>query len=198
MKSITLSDGSKSRADAFVFACGPWLNIVFPDVVGKKIHPTRQEVFFFGTPAGDRRYYEDKTPVWVDFGEKLMYGIPGNERRGMKIADDSRGPDFDPTTDERTITQEGLNAARSFIEYRFPGLKGAPLVESRVCQYENSPDGNFIVDRHPSAKNVWIVGGGSGHGFKMGPALGDYVADVVLQKKEVDPFFSLTRLTSSS
>lgn len=198
MENIVLSDGSKFRADAYVFACGPWLGQLFPDAIGNLIRPSRQEVFFFGTPAGDRRFYEERTPVWIDFGKQLIYGIPGNERRGMKIADDSHGPDFDPTSGERTVTTEGLNAARSFLEYRFPDLKGAPLVESRVCQYENSPDGHFLIDRHPQAMNVWIVGGGSGHGFKMGPALGEYVADLVLEKKAIDPFFSFSRLTTKS
>jgi glycine/D-amino acid oxidase-like deaminating enzyme len=76
---------------------------------------------------------------------------------------------------------------------RFPALKDAPLVESRVCQYENSPDQNFIIDRHPAAENVWIVGGGSGHGFKHGPALGEYVATLVLGKEKPNPFFQLAR-----
>ena len=72
-------------------------------------------------------------------------------------------------------------------------MKGAPLVEARVCQYENSRDGHFIVDRHPGAPAVWLVGGGSGHGFKHGPAIGEMVAGLVLDDKPPDPFFSLGR-----
>jgi glycine/D-amino acid oxidase-like deaminating enzyme len=194
MENVSLSNGTTLTADGYVFACGPWLGKIFPEVIGNKIRPSRQEVFFFGTPAGDSRFYEDKMPVWVDHGEKLIYGIPGNERRGMKIADDSRGPDFDPTSGERTLTPDKLNEAREFLEHRFPDLKGAPLLESRVCQYENSPDSNYVIDRHPGAQNVWIVGGGSGHGFKMGPALGEYVADAILNHKPSNPFFSFSRL----
>jgi len=48
-------------------------------------------------------------------------------------------------------------------------MNDAPLLETRVCQYENTTDHNFIVDRHAANTNVWIVGGGSGHGFKHGP-----------------------------
>jgi sarcosine oxidase len=77
---------------------------------------------------------------------------------------------------------------------RFPGLAAAPLVESRVCQYEQSPDGHFILDRHPLADNVWLAGGGSGHGFKMGPAVGEHVARLVLGAAEAEPTFSLRRL----
>jgi sarcosine oxidase len=80
------------------------------------------------------------------------------------------------------------------MEYRFPAMKSAPLVEARVCQYENSPDHQFILDRHPAAQNTWLVGGGSGHGYKMGPAVGEHVAELVLGKRQVDPFFALKRL----
>lgn len=193
-RGIVLSDNSSIEADAYVFACGPWLRELFPELEGGNlIQPSRQEVFFFGTPAGDLRFTEKQMPVWIDHGERLIYGVPGNERRGFKVADDTRGPSFDPTTGERTITAEALTAAREFVSMRFPELKNAPLVESRVCQYENSSDQHFIVDRHPGMQNVWIVGGGSGHGFKHGPAMGEYVAKAVLGKEKLNPFFQLSR-----
>jgi sarcosine oxidase len=134
-------------------------------------------------------------PVWIDHGERLIYGVPGNERRGFKVADDSRGPDVDPTTMERVITPEQLNAIRKFVAFRFPALKDAPLVESRVCQYENSKDQHFVIDRHPELQNVWIVGGGSGHGFKHGPAVGEYTAGLILEKQKINPFFQLKRFS---
>jgi glycine/D-amino acid oxidase-like deaminating enzyme len=73
-------------------------------------------------------------------------------------------------------------------------MRGAPLVEARVCQYENSPDHHFILDRHPGAGNVWLAGGGSGHGYKMGPAVGERVAEMALGKRTVDAVFALKRL----
>ncbi|HEV8381352.1 MAG TPA: FAD-dependent oxidoreductase [Gemmatimonadales bacterium] len=193
LSSVVLSDGSRLTADRFVFACGPWLGQLFPDVIGERVRPTRQEVFFFGTAAGDRRFTEDALPVWADHGTRFMYGIPGNEWRGFKVADDSRGPVFDPTTGERTPTAAALQVARDYLAYRFPGLKGAPLLESRVCQYEESPDEHFIIDRHPAAANAWLVGGGSGHGFKHGPAVGELVARLVLGGQAPDEQFRLAR-----
>ncbi|MEO8504706.1 MAG: FAD-dependent oxidoreductase [Acidobacteriota bacterium] len=191
---VQLANGPAQQADAFVFACGPWLGQMLPGAVGNHIQATRQEVFYFGTPAGETRFDPDTMPVWVDVGERLYYGIPGNERRGFKIADDTRGETIDPTTEERVPTPEALSRARAFIAQRFPALAGAPLVESRVCQYENSPDHQFILDRHPQADNVWIIGGGSGHGFKFGPAWGERVAQTVLGERPLDPFFGLARL----
>src|SRR5256886_3869556 len=193
LTTVTMSDGTTLGADRFVFACGPWLGALFPDVVGDRVRPTQQEVYFFGTPAGDRRFTEDALPVWADHGTRFMYGIPGNEGRGFKVADDTRGPDFDPSAGERIPTPAGLAAAREYLAFRFPELKSAPLVEARVCQYENTADEHFIVDRHPAAANAWLVGGGSGHGFKHGPALGELVARLVLKDATPDAQFRLSR-----
>ena len=190
---LPLSGGDSLAADAFVFACGPWLGTLLPDVVGKRVRPTRQEVFYFGPSAGDRLFSEERLPVWVDYGERLIYGIPGNANRGFKLADDTLGGDFDPTSGQRRLSENQIAAARAFIRRRFPALADAPLLGGEVCQYENSSDGHFIVDRHPGAPNVWIVGGGSGHGFKMGPALGEMVADLVLKDGTPDPVFRLAR-----
>jgi glycine/D-amino acid oxidase-like deaminating enzyme len=190
---LPLGSGDSIAGDAFVFACGPWLGQLFPDVVGTRIKPTRQETFYFGPPAGDTRFDEPALPVWVDFGERLFYGVPGNAHRGFKIADDSHGPAFDPTSGERELSDGEIAAARAFIARRFPALANAPLLGGEVCQYENSPDSHLIIDRHPAAANVWIVGGGSGHGFKMGPALGELVAGLVLKDGTPDPHFRLSR-----
>ena len=190
---LPLSDGSKLDADQYVFACGPWLGKLFPETVGNRIQPTKQDVFFFGAPAGDDRFSEVKLPVWADHRERFIYGIPGNQGRGFKVADDTRGPEFDPTSGERTVSTEGLRAIRDYIAFRFPALNDAPLLESRVCQYENTPDNHFIIDRHPRYDNVWLLGGGSGHGFKHGPALGEMVAALMMEHKDPDAVFRLSR-----
>ena len=193
MPSLQLEDASVLGADTFVFACGPWLATLFPDVLGEVLSATRQEVLFFGAPAGKRDYDEGRLPIWADIGDRLWYGIPGNEDRGFKIADDSRGPPFDPTDGERRLSDAGLVSARAYLARRFPGLAKAPLVDARVCQYEQTADSNFIVDRHPGATNVWLVGGGSGHGFKHGPALGEHVVQRLLGEALEEPKFSLAQ-----
>lgn len=190
---LHLSDGSKLVADTYVFACGPWLGRLFPQAIGDKILPTKQEVFFFGTPAGEVQFDDQHLPVWADHREQFLYGIPGNEGRGFKVADDTRGPIFDPTSGERVVSAEKLKTVREYLGFRFPGLKDAPLVESRVCQYENSPDHNLIIDRHPAWKNVWMVGGGSGHGFKHGPSVGEMVSELVMGQREAPELFRLSR-----
>ncbi len=193
VQSIRLSSGEVVEGDDFVFACGPWLAGLFPDLLGPLLSTSRQEVYYFGTPVGDKVHDEKHLPVWADFGPRLWYGIPGSERRGFKIADDTHGPEIDPEKAERTPSAGGIEAARDYMSRRFPGLAGAPLVEARVCQYTNTANGDFIVDQHPEAANLWLVGGGSGHGFKHGPALGELAAESVLGERVVEPAFSLSR-----
>ena len=197
LRSLALSDGSRLKADGYVFACGPWLRKLFPQTLGDLVQPTKQDVFFFGTPAGDDRFTDAHLPVWADHRGRFRYGIPGSGRRGFKIADDTRGAAFDPTDGERVISPETLKDTREYLGFRFPALKGAPLVETRVCQYEQTSDSHFIIDQHPKMENMWIVGGGSGHGFKHGPAVGEIMADVILKKREPNPIFGLARFRVS-
>lgn len=193
LSSLRLSDGSRLRADYFVFACGPWLGELFPKAVGGLIRPTKQDIFFFGTPAGDARFADAQLPVWGDHGKRFMYGIPGSDRRGFKVADDTRGGTFDPTCGERVVSQSTLKRIREYLGFRFPAMKDAPLIETRVCQYEQTPDSGFILDRHPRMENVWLVGGGSGHGFKHGPAVGEMLAELILKGGAVDGCWGLAR-----
>lgn len=192
---VRLDGGNHVEADAFVFACGPWLGTLFPDVIGDAITPTRQEVYYFGTPAGNAGFTDEQLPVWVEFDDRMRYGIPGRPGGGFKFADDTSGERFDPTSGSREISPDQVEMAREYVGRRFPALAGAPLLGGEVCQYEATPDSDFVVARHPAAGNVWIAGGGSGHGFKMGPVVGEIMRDAVLHDTGLDTRFDLNRFT---
>jgi glycine/D-amino acid oxidase-like deaminating enzyme len=118
--------------------------------------------------------------------------LPDVEGRGVKVAIDRHGPPFDPDVGDRVVSNEGLAEARAYLARRLPELRHAPVAETRVCQYENTSNGDFLIDRHPEFENVWLVGGGSGHGFKHGPFVGEYVAARIEGKTEgIEPRFSL-------
>jgi glycine/D-amino acid oxidase-like deaminating enzyme len=166
---------------------------VFPQLLADIIRPTRQEVFYFGTPRGDRRFVAPQMPVWLDFSdERRPYALPDLENRGFKLAFDLYGAEFDPDTGDRLAA--GHEAARAFLGERFPALADAPLLESRVCQYENTSTGDFLIDRHPDLPNVWLAGGGSGHGFKHGPAVGEYLTKLIDGGVPSEPRFSLAAI----
>ncbi|MBL8199454.1 MAG: FAD-dependent oxidoreductase [Chromatiales bacterium] len=185
--------GDLLPAETFVFACGPWLPALLPEILGTRIFPTRQEVYFFATPPGSDRFGAQNLPGWADFnGGDIYYGFPDLESRGFKIAHDRHGPRFDPDTGDRQVTATGLASIRAYLDRRFPALAGQPLVETRVCQYENSSNGDLLIDRLPGSNNAIVVGAGSGHGFKHGPAVGRYAADLVRgELRGVEPRFSL-------
>jgi monomeric sarcosine oxidase len=190
LEQIVTSQGERIDAEHFVFACGAWLGKVFPEVLGARIFPTRQEVFFFGIPGADMRFASPALPTWL-FQEDLFYGMPDIESQGLKIAYDGHGEPVDPDTQSRVFTPVARERARAYLERRFPALKGAPILDTHVCQYENTSNGDFLIDRHPGMENVWFVGGGSGHGFKHGPAVGEYVTRRILDRAEPERRFSL-------
>jgi sarcosine oxidase len=190
LDAIETTTGERIRSRDFVFACGSWLAKLFPEILGSRIFPTRQEVFFFATPPGDTRFAAPALPTWL-FQADEVYGMPDIESRGVKLACDRHGELVDPDTQSRLVSPEATEWARNYIGRRFPALKDAPITETRVCQYENSSNGDFLIDRHPDYSNVWLAGGGSGHGFKHGPALGGYTADMVLGAGTPEQRFSL-------
>jgi len=188
---VIRTNGTGMEADLFVWAAGPWLKKIFPEVLGDKITCTRQEVFYFGSPPGTAASLES-LPCWVDWNENdIYYGIPGHDYRGFKIAYDRRGEELDPTTTNRIADPKELAKARDFLSHRFPELAKSPLLESRVCQYANTRNGNLILDQHPEASNLWLIGGGSGHGFKHGPAVGELACNVILGKADPEPAFMI-------
>lgn len=175
---VETADGRRIAAGAFVFAAGPWLPRLFPEVCGPLIRITKQDVLYLGPPAGDRSWEADRFPCWVDY-EAAIYGIPAVDGRGFKVAPDQLGRPFDPSEGERLVDPETVRVGRRYVRRRFPALAEAPVVETRVCQYESTPDTHFVIDRHPAFENVWLVGGGSGHGFKHGPVIGETVVGLV-------------------
>jgi sarcosine oxidase len=182
---LRLADGAYLSADAFVFTCGPWLPKLFPDLV--ELAVTRQEVVFVAPAPGDARFDAINLPAWVDY-DHSFYGVASVEGRGFKLAPDWPGPVVDPDRQDRRLTDPFVDASRDYLRLRFPELAERPLAEGRVCQYEATPDAHFIVDTHPGWENVWIVGGGSGHGFKHGPSMGEHVSALVLTgSSEVGP-----------
>jgi sarcosine oxidase len=174
LEDVVTRDGSRVHAGAFVFAAGPWLRTLFPELLGELISVTKQDVLYFGPEPGDRRFESARFPAFVEF-DAAIYGIPALDRRGFKAAPDAYGRPFDPDTEDRLIDPASVATTRAFLAERIPDLATRPLVETRVCQYESTPDTHFVIDRHPAWDNVWIVGGGSGHGFKHGPEIGRYV-----------------------
>lgn len=180
--------GERLDADRVLWACGPWLPRLFPDLEGVAgLRVTKQDVTFFGVPAAWRT---PPTPGWVDY-DGAVYGLGDLDGRGMKCAPDVEGEAFDPDRGERVLSADNERRARAYVGWRFPALAGAPLVGSRTCQYTLTADTQFVLAPHPGRARVWLAGGGSGHGFKHGPVLGAYLADLLEGARPPDLRFGL-------
>ena len=179
------AEPGRLEADAVVWACGAWLASLFPGLVQLRV--TRQDLFFLR--AGEE-WCTPPVPAWVDY-DRAVYGLGDLDGIGVKVAPDLEGPDFDPETGDRTPNPANERAARAYAAERFPALANAPLGLAKVCQYSLTPDTNFVLAPHPALPHNWIFGGGSGHGFKHGPALAEYAARVVSGEEEPDERFGL-------
>ncbi|HEX8855199.1 MAG TPA: FAD-dependent oxidoreductase, partial [Thermoleophilaceae bacterium] len=187
---VLLGDGRRLRSDVVVWAAGAWLGKLFPELV--RLRVTQQDVVFF---AGPPEWTTPPVPAFVEY-DGAAYGLAALDGHGVKIAPDVEGPDFDPNTRERHARAESERLAREYMRVRFPALAAAPLAAATVCQYSLTPDTNFIVAPHPEHDGVWIVGGGSGHGFKHGPALAEYVLELLDGRAVPEPRFGLGARTA--
>ena len=183
---VRTEDGELLTADTYVFACGPWLPKVLPDVMGRRLRVrTMGHVFYFGTPAGDHSY---------EFPNLPSYGVPGGtgwpalppDFRGFRARTGGHSDPDPDTSDRARIPEDGFERGIEFVRRFFPGVADQPILETRACHYESSVDRNFIVDTHPGWSNSWIVGGGSAEAFKQGPVLGDYIAHRLVGE-DIDP-----------
>ncbi len=170
--------GETLDADAFVFACGPWLPELFPAALGDLIAPHRQDVMYFAVPDRDPRYGPDRLPIWIDF-EGSCYGFPSFDGVGMKACPDWLGPIERPDDSAREVAPASVEASRAILRKRFPSVAEQSVVKTWTCFYEVTPDAHFVIDRHPELGDTWIAGGGTGHAFKHGPVIGEYVAALV-------------------
>jgi glycine/D-amino acid oxidase-like deaminating enzyme len=150
-----------------------------------QLRVTCQELFFFdGGPAWS------EAPGWVDY-DRACYGTGDVDALGVKVAWDAEGPPLDPDADLPGTSAELEALTRGYAADRFPALAQAPLVGSKRCRYELSPDSHFIAAPHPRFPAVWILGGGSGHGFKHGPAMAERVCAAWHDGAELPARFAL-------
>lgn len=164
-----LDDGTRLEGDAIVWACGGWLGGLFESLAPLRV--TRQELVFLD---GGPPWAADGVPAWVDY-DRAMYGTPDVDGLGVKVALDTEGPPADPDA-ELPPGGDSEPAVRAYVAERFPALAHAPLREVRCCRYELSADSHFIAAPHPEQAGTWLLGGGSGHGFKHGPAMAERFA----------------------
>ncbi len=184
LQTVTLSSGETVSAGSFVFAVGAWLPKVFPVLMKDKLSVRKAGYYMVGTPPGDTRFSVPNLP-------NTGLGLPSINGAGFGLLINPTHP-VDPDSFEHLPDAEEQANARQTVAARFPALKEQPIIAAWTCQTENSVDGQCIFDLHPEMKNVWLVGGGSWHAFKIGPVIGDYVAHRVIGEEKGLPEANLS------
>ena len=184
-------EGRRLEADRVVWACGAWLGRLFPALVDVRV--TLQDVVLFDVPAA---WSSPPVPGWLDF-DTSFYGHGLIEPHGMKVSCDAEGPEVDPDARPGQARAEAVQRSRDYLAHRFPALAGAPVRSAPVCHYSITADGGFLFAPHPEHPRVWLLGGGSGHGYKHGPAIAERVTAVLNGEAQPEPRFALGERTPS-
>ena len=181
----SLPDGRRLEADHVIWACGAWLGRLFPGLVPLRV--TRQDVCLFDVPV---EWTTPGVPGWLDF-DSSFYGHGLVDPHGMKVSNDREGDEIEPGARPERASDISVARSAEYLARRFPALAGAPLRSSPVCHYSLTADGGFLFAPHPEHERVWLLGGGSGHGYKHGPAIAEQVAAVLRGESEPEPRFAL-------
>jgi sarcosine oxidase len=185
-----LEDGTRLTGDVVVWACGAWLSALFADVISLNV--TCQELHFLdGGPA----WRAPGVPGWCDY-DGACYGTADLDALGVKVAIDAEGPPLAPDAELPAVARTEAEV-RAYARRRFPALADAPLNEVRTCRYEITPDTHFLAGPHPAHDGVWLVGGGSGHGFKHGPAMAERLIAAIAGRTPLPAHFALVERAPS-
>lgn len=190
-------DGKPLQADLVVMACGAWMGKLFPRTLGRLLTIVRQDVILVSPSAGDNRYDWRNMPGWIDHGYPA-YGVPAVGGHGFKAAFAWHHAAMDIDRSDRVTDPSTVARCRRYLATRFPELADSVITDQKVCQIVNTPDRHFIIDRHPDHENVVLVTGGSGHLYKHGPVVGEFVAGFALDNHGTNRRFRLDRSRTAS
>jgi sarcosine oxidase len=167
-------------ASTLIFCGGAWTDQLVRDL-GVPLTVTRQPLVWVW-PKSPGLFALGKFPVWIleHRDGSNHYGFPMlPDNPGLKLASHKRSAPTDAETLDRTVHASDEHAVRGVLRDFLPAADG-PVLSLRVCMYTNSPDHQFIIDRHPAHANVLVACGFSGHGFKCASAIGQVLAELAL------------------
>ena len=196
---VTVATSSQDyRAGRLILAGGPWMPELLP-TLGLPLAIERAVQYWFRPSVDDGLSGPDRLPVFImEYArDRLLYGLP-DTGHGVKIAKHHQGERTTADTVRRRVDEDEQREMHALVLQWLPRVAG-PLTESTVCLYTNTPDGNFILDYHPADRRVVVASPCSGHGFKFASAVGEILADLVMERApafDLSPF-RVTRFVST-
>jgi len=168
------------RTERVVLAANAWLERLLPDVpLGLAV--ARQPLFWFEPRAHAESFAPERLPIylWEPEPDRFFYGFPAFHGQ-IKVATHGEGAVVDPDTVDREVRASEVDALRQRLETYMPDAAGR-FARAAVCMYANTPDGHFVIDRHPEHERMLILSACSGHGFKFSSVIGELAADLLLE-----------------
>lgn len=183
-----------------VIAAGPWL----PELVGGRLAASfrvfRQVMFWFASPDDSFRPGRFPVFIWELSGRKqALYGFPDIDGSGVKIAAEQYETATAASTVNRDVSRaECLSMHESYVAPFLHGLD-AQCTRTSTCLYTVTADFGFVLDRHPDSDRIIVASCCSGHGFKHSAAIGEALAEIILDggsRLDLAPF-RFARLSAS-
>ncbi|MFD0854788.1 NAD(P)/FAD-dependent oxidoreductase, partial [Actinomadura adrarensis] len=181
-RGVRLADGREIRADTVVVAAGPWsVELLKPLGIDLPVHAIREQILLIdpGTDIGTPPVLSDLVSLQYVRHETNGHLLLGN-------SDLAQPEKADPDDYINRATEPYLETAAEKLLHRFPGLPAAAISSSYAGCYDVTPDFNPVISR-TDIDGLIIAAGFSGHGFKISPAVGELLADLVLDGESRDP-----------
>lgn len=183
---VTTTQGS-FEADRVLVTAGAWSAEVLPELK-ERVRPFRKTIGWFEAP--ESYYGADSFPAFVinNGGNEEYYGFPNINGAGLKVGRHDGGEQAAPGTalapfGSRPDDEQEL---LPFLDAYLP--KVSDLKRGSVCLYENAPGERFLIGPVPERPGVWFAGGGSGHGFKFGSAVGEALSELFINGRSRTDF----------
>jgi len=173
------ADGSVFGGEHLVLTAGPWIGDLVPDL-RLPLRVERECPCWFTPTVDPASVGADVLPIWVIVEEgTAYYGIRHDPEIGLKVSIHHWGTFGEADEIDRVVGETEIERIRAWMRTRMPAANGA-LANARVCLYTNTPDEQFVIDRHPAAPGVAFASACSGHGYKFAPVIGEILADLAV------------------
>jgi sarcosine oxidase len=175
---VRTSSGETIKGEGLVLAAGPWAPKVLSDL--NLPLTVRRMLCVNFDPEPHPRFAPENLPVWcVQFNNQFLYGFPSLQEQGIKVGRHDDGEICSAETARRSVSEQEVLQVQALTQQYLPGA-ATSVLSTLTCLYTDTPDANFVVDRHEEYSNVVFMAGCSGHAFKFGPAIGEALADMVV------------------
>jgi sarcosine oxidase len=180
-----LDDGTAIEADHAVVSAGPWLASApaLRGVARALALAVERQVQLWFAPAAPEALAPPRLPAFIHFTDRgAFYGIPPDPAHPSPAVKVCRHHGGEPTSADaldRAVRPADEADVRAYVRDHLPAADG-PLVRAHVCMYTNTPDEHFVVGALPGTPHVVVLGGFSGHGYKMASVVGEIAADLVV------------------